>query len=643
MSGFVVIVDRGGLDDPAAALSRARAALCAGAPGAAGAALVRAPFAAWAAGGGDRAGRAGLATPSPAGTGADARVRFAGGFSIAWEPDRALLAACAAALREPERDLPALPSRPAGRRALFEWNPDLATLTLVSEPNGLRPVYVHDGAAALVLASEPKAVPAALGTRAEPDADAIADLWTLGHCAGLRTPFRGVALAPPGTAIAWGPRGRIERAWEPPRFSERRDADSRVLARAFADALVETLRAVAAHAPRARIALSGGMDSRVVLAGARRAWPAPGSITFGAPGSADARLGAALAARAGLANDRYLPDDGFLEHWAPWVAWRGDGMLSCVHGHGMDAVLATVARMGAAPGTHDGEPGPGGAAAAGSTAGGDTPPVAILNGIGGDFLMGAFLRPDHLRGVATPERATAFVLESRRFHANPLERVLKPELLRARALPAEEVLRGVFAPLRGRRFGNALITYWLRHYAPRITAVGIGIEDAWADPIGPLVDPHVIEAARHVPLELRFMSRTYRRALADLAPELAGIRWERTGAPPAWPWPAHAAVRLARRLGVLPRPRPAVDHVAAMRGPAASWLRATLLERRTLADGYLLPEYLTRIVADHLSGRASHTAELSMALTLELWRRAFVEGDGPPAELPPLPEPVAAR
>jgi hypothetical protein len=191
------------------------------------------------------------------------------------------------------------------------------------------------------------------------------------------------------------------------------------------------------------------------------------------------------------------------------------------------------------------------------------------------------------------------------------------------------------------RFGDALTTYWTRHYWSRLQAVGAELEAPWFAALTPLAEPLLHRIAARMTLEQRFQCRVYRRALARLAPELSGIPWERSGVPARWPWWAHAAGRYGRRFGLLPRMRPAIDHAAAFRGALAGWLRDTLLSARTKRDGFLLPDYLDTIVEEHVSGRAAHTAELSLAVTVELWRRMFVEGDGVPETLPPLPPRIA--
>jgi len=92
--------------------------------------------------------------------------------------------------------------------------------------------------------------------------------------------------------------------------------------------------------------------------------------------------------------------------------------------------------------------------------------------------------------------------------------------------------------------------------------------------------------------------------------------------------------RYGRKLGVFAKPPPSFDHANHMRRESAPWVREILLAPRTRADGYLRPEYLQEIVETHLAGREDRTRELSMALTVELWRRMFIDREGAPA--PPI-------
>jgi asparagine synthase (glutamine-hydrolysing) len=597
MSRFVALVDWAENGDLAARLDAAERALSAGGSHECRERVLRAPL--------------GLLLLSgqcdgPSWAEDEGSLFFMGGFGPGSAERSGVLAQCREAIGATEPAMPpGSPAGPAGRRIFARWDGAARELLLVTEPNGQRPVFFWHSQDTLVVASEPKGIWAAVAAARKVDADGLVQMWTLGHCIGSQTLLCGVKSAEPGAVYRFSRSGVDVRTGPAPMFSEARGANVETLAGRINHALLDVLEAYRPRFRRTSVALSGGMDSRYVLAGALRAFEEVDTFTFGEPASWDAQAGRTIARLAGVSNAWHDPRPDFLARWAAYAVWRTDGLLSCVHAHGMDATIAH--------GRHA---------------------AVILNGVGGDFLMGAFLRPSHLLQPADPLRATRIVLAKRRFHAHPLSAILKPEVLDRASAPVEAELRGLFARYRFRRLGNLLLSYWLRHYAPRITAMGLILEEPWVEHVGPLVDPAFIRSVCDIPLEHRFTGQVYRRCLALLAPALCRVRWGRTGVAPRWPWPFHVLSRYGLSLGLLPPRRPAVDYAARLRGALAPWVRDTLLSPRTLADGYLQPSYLREAVESHLSGGADRTGELSMALTVELWRRMFIEGEGFPTALP---------
>ena len=601
MGRFVAILDWSHAPDLSASLRRAREVLTHGGGRERAFEIVRPPFAALAL---THHGAAPFVEEGD-------EVRLAAGFG---PPPAAetwgFLARCGAHLRRPAAETAGvdLPVGPMGRQVLLRWSAGEGQLTVVAEPNGQAPAFAYLSPELAIVASEPKAIWALCRGALTPGADALADLMTYGQPLGEHTLFAEVRALEPGTVHGIG-HGRAERrTYLVPSFSDARGGDADALADALNRALLETLAAQREATPRVTVALSGGMDSRYALAGARRVWSEVDAFTFGAPGSWDVALAGEVARRAGIAQRHRPPAARFLPDWAGYAAWRTDGLLGCLHAQGMDAMIAQSGRA-----------------------------RFVVNGIGGDVLLGSFLRPGHVLAPGDATRAADFVARQRRFHARPLEDVLKPEWLeRAQASP-RETLAGIMRRYAGARLGNTLHAYWLRHHCARISVMGLALEAPWVEYVTPLVDPLFVRSGAAVPLELRFMTRAYRRALTRLAPELARVRWERVGLAPRWPWPALFLGKLGLRLGWLRRPPPAGGHPLEPGTAAWSWLEDLLLEPDTLAEGFFVPSYLRAIVGEHGSGRSAHTAELGMAVTLELWRRLFVEGRTDLA-LPPSPD-----
>ena len=69
-----------------------------------------------------------------------------------------------------------------------------------------------------------------------------------------------------------------------------------------------------------------------------------------------------------------------------------------------------------------------------------------------------------------------------------------------------------------------------------------------------------------------------------------------------------------------------------LRGPSRAYLRAVLLEERTLERGFARADGVRRLLDEHDAGR-DHSNAPGLLLGLELWSRQFADGDGPPGEI----------
>lgn len=515
-------------------------------------------------------------------------------------PTTSPTAAPTAAPEEAPRSSPA-----AGPRCLVRWDAGTRQLVVASEPHGQIPIFYLHRPDLTIVASEVKAIWALERARLEVDADGVADLMTLGYCLGDRTLWRQVRCVPPGVHLTLGDGTHGLRTVVRPRFSDARRVALEPVIEELNRALVDILELQHRQAGDATIALSGGMDSRYVLAAARRVWPGLDSFTFGHPGGVDLPLGAELARRAGIPNRAHLIPEDYLSRWAPFAVWRTDGLVSCVRAYGLDVCVLEAQR------THH-----------------------VLNGIGGDFLLGgAFVRPRHLArraGAGELARTVLAIQRLRRAGQDGLAEVFKPELAAQRATPAVAVLEELFRQYGHARMGNDLLCYWLRHYCARSTAMGLVLEAPFLSHIGPLVDPAFIEAAAALPLEQRFMARGLRRALQRLAPEFMAVPWPRYGLAPRAPWPLLALGRLGLRWGLWG------DRQSFLARPHLPWMRGVLLERDTFEHGFFLPTYIMQLIESYEAGAAGSENELGMVLSIELWRRIFVEGETGIAEPPAL-------
>jgi asparagine synthetase B (glutamine-hydrolysing) len=540
---------------------------------------------------------------------------LSGGHGLPDEDDASFLLAMADWVRTGDGRAPQPRPGPRGRRCLVRWDPATREVLLVAESNGLAPLFFREERERIVLATEPKGIWAVAGADLHLDADSVVDLFTIGECTGERSLSREITAFRPGTVRCLSPGRSFQGTWYDLRFSAHVGGRVESAAEAMNAALLAILSAERARNPRVTITLSGGMDSRYLLAGARRVWSEVKTFTFGPPESRDVLHAREVARRAGVPNE-YAPwSDADLASWAPFGVWRADGMQNCLHHHGMDALITRSSGLG-----------------------------LVLNGMGGDILTGAFLRPTYLLLPGDPARAVDTILARYHLHDRAPHEIFKPELLRERRSTTRASLLEVVSRQPYERLGNALLGYWVRQHCPRLTVLGIELEAPFLEYSTPLADPYFVDAVSAFSLEQRFLGRAYRRALGRLDRRLLDVTCDRYGIAPRWPWPVLALGGMARRLRLVRRARLRGAYTEGFRGPVRPWVRDLLLDRETSADGFFLPAYVSSLVADHAAGRADHAAELGMALALELWRRMFMAGRRelarPPVPLPQLRPPL---
>src|SRR5262249_56118517 len=155
---------------------------------------------------------------------------------------------------------------------------------------------------------------------------------------GARTLIEGARLLPPASLLVCevGQGVRLERTWRL-RYRSRPLADH---AHVLASALRRATARLGDGAGRVGLPLSGGLDSRPLLAATERR-PLV-TITYGRRDSDDLVLAARLAALAGTEHHEVVLPPGYIAAEARTMVERTDGMHSCLNAHA--ALLPEPAR-----------------------------------------------------------------------------------------------------------------------------------------------------------------------------------------------------------------------------------------------------------------------------------------------------------
>jgi asparagine synthase (glutamine-hydrolysing) len=340
------------------------------------------------------------------------------------------------------------------------------------------------------------------------------------------------------------------------------------------------------------VLLSGGLDSRLVLAHLVRAGARPRAYTFGEPETADAVLAARVAAELRVPHTFAPWTPAALGEVIAHAVWLTDGQVPAHHLHGTD-LLPVLRRE-----------------------------VAVQwNGFAGDAILGgSFAHPRYsLPGALAPRLFAAF---NRILREEDFARLLTPEAARALAGHPRVALAAALArtpegpaPERARRF-------LLAERVGRLAAVGLALDRHYL----PVALPFATEPVLGVMHALRLAERRYGRALSRALvrhfPPLATIPWQRTGARPGTPWPLAAAFRATSRVRARARGRQGsgiADYGAWFRGPMQASV-AGLLASAALSDSRLFaPRALTALAAsDFRSPRDVALAGVLMSLAIAL-------------------------
>lgn len=421
-----------------------------------------------------------------------------------------------------------------------------------------------------------------------------------------QTPVRGVRRLLRGTLarIEEG-RLRLEGYAPPPAEEPRLPADQAVEAGSAA-LRAATLACLDSH-PGAGLSLSGGLDSRLLLAAVPRERRGEiGGVTLGTPRDADWQV-AHRVARVGGVETRGVDLAGF-------AARPGDEVLDGVRraslrrDHRANPLAVAVLEW-----AEDG-----------------LPPAPRLNGQNGEFARGFYYAGQPLDGEVTSARIERLLqwrlLASDSASPRLLERALRREV--------DEALRArISALLRegGRPWPDALDEFYLRARMQSWAGTEISRSSARRIDLSPFFDPRFLAFARRTDAHEKRGSRLLARVLAALDPALAALPLDGRPAPAAlahdgWITRAAGLALSGRKLWKKLRQRLGGPAAAA---PGAPLVRRILLERgiapllQRVGEAEAFDRFALAALLD--GSEVPDVATLGFLLDVE-WMLEFLEG-----------------
>lgn len=474
------------------------------------------------------------------------------------------------------------------------------TATLFNDRFGLQRIYFHESRDAFYFAAEAKAILAVRRELRNSDPQGLGEFIGCGCVLENRTLFRGVHVVPPGSA--WSFRGgkleKKESYFEPREWEEQEPLDAESYYDQLRNAFTTSLPRYFKGREGVGVSLTGGLDTRIIMAWRKAA---PGELpcyTFGSMyrDNQDVRLARRIAQFCDQPYQVITVDQDFLAkfaHYAERTLYLTDGCVDVVRS--ADLYNNEIARQIA--------------------------PVRMVGTFGSEIIRAAVMFK----------------------HVPPKANLFQPEIL-------AEISRAA-ATYQNQRRGHRTSFVAFRQPAEYNFGV-LMLEQTQLTLRSPYLDNQVVRTVFRAPRVERGEDVRL-RLIRDGSPTLAQLRTDRGlgasnglvgavarayqeftfkaeyaydyGMPQ---WIAQADHALAPfHLERLWLGRHKVVHFRLWyRTALAKYVQEILLDPRTLARPYLERSGVEAIVRGHLKGNRNYTTEIHRLLSLELLHRIFVDG-----------------
>ena len=497
-------------------------------------------------------------------------------------------------------------------------------LVIMNDRYGLRPLYYAVEDNRLLVASEVKAIQGVKPKRKLND-EAIADFLTFGEILDDKTFFAGIKVLPPASILEYiDGKIHIEQYWD---FEYEAATDTSE--EEFVEQLVQTLsqavkrRLVGNY--RYGVHLSGGLDSRSIVAAMGEAAPQVIAFTLGVKDCDEVKIARLVTEKSNMNHQIVEINPDELPSYAEDAVWLSDGM-------GYIGVTFL-------PPTHEEY---------------RKHIDILLQGLAGDALLGGtFLNAPLMEAKSEDELIQALYHKMALFSEDiRLKLFQRDYFMKVKAMPMSSLRSGV-QRAKGEPLVNRGVYFLLRNHVRRATIMGSIIARNKVEEAYPTYDNDFIDLIQQIPPQLRSNHYIYRKFLRELSPELAKIPYQATGVPADAPlalWKVGAYYldgkarlkELLRSLSggkILIPDRHGHANLAEWLSFNENWrsLVENLLDERALSREYLNIDYVKRLMVEHgklLSPQrmlkakrfvVDYSRQLLYLATFELFLRLFVK------------------
>jgi asparagine synthase (glutamine-hydrolysing) len=506
-----------------------------------------------------------------------------------------------------------------GSFAAALWNETQRKLTLVSDAFGSQPLYVADLGERIAFGSSLSAVVSAAGLGNEIDPVGLSQFFTFGQYLEDNTSHSAIRVLPAATVFSWSPcqqRAHEEVYWQP--------GSAAVSYRSTSDALeqvdlsfAESVRRASSGSGKLGLSLSGGLDSRTILAAIDHRSVSLQSVCSAIEGSIDQRCATEIARLVGCRHYGHCLDRDFLASFGHHLR----NMVRLTDGQYLSQCIVM-------------------------------PTLPVYRDLGIDVLMrghgGELMHMNKAYNFSVDREAMAIrsdeELEAwlwKKLQAHMLQGVGRPLFLRRIECDvagfARQSLRAALDKAGHLETPLQKIQYlFVSQRMRRETPLSMKKFASVTEPRMPYYDADLVDALLAAPADLKLGETAQYHILRKRRPEFLKVTNANTGAPmgagPLRRCVAGFRRRVFAKLGV--RGYQPYERLGLwLRNELQSEIRSVLLSDQCADRGVFDPNTVRHVFKQHSSGQANHTF-LLMALTIfEVGQRLiYGEDETPSAE-----------
>jgi len=491
------------------------------------------------------------------------------------------------------------------------WDGKEKKLTVINDRYGLQPIYYSRHKNELYLASEVKAILSCNDVSKNVDHSAIASLFFFGFVMENKTYFESIKLLPPASLLVFkNNQISISNYWDF-NFLDRNEGKTQdYYEQRLGNLILQAIQRHVKDGVRITVPLSGGLDSRTILASIGKEHYPINTVTFGTKDMDDVKIARRVSETLGTNHDylEILPED--IINSAKKVVNITDGMISFLHSTG-NMKLELIREH----------------------------TDVCLDGM---QPFGSFFSP-----FALFKRKKKLLIADYLFR--PISTDLAKSLFihsyykKIRDYP-REIVENISRKCKSTSTSSIIDYSIATQYVRRFVNYGNLVKRTHVQVRSPFFDNDLVDFIVNTPPHERRYQYLYTRTFSRLFPELSKIPWEKTGLPVdatnTFTKMTLCLInkRLKKKMGMVNKKlannryfkAPSINLFASYtqwsreNENLINFIRNTLLDGKGYSRSILNIKTVERILKEHIRGKFNHIELISRLLTFELWSRLFI-------------------